>query len=129
VDEGAWESGRGPELMKRSGKRVVEDGRDAARSSGARGLVEVELGYGLGIGRVERGRLVEVVVGQGIGRRDGLGLELEWAWGGARAWETRGAVWRRPRWRRMAPTGPGSLRKARMRMSAPHSGQRRGKAS
>ncbi len=35
--------------------------------------VAVELGYGLGVGRVERRRLVEVVGGHGVHVRDGIG--------------------------------------------------------
>lgn len=39
------------------------------------------------------------------------------------------AAWGRSRRLRMAPTVSGSVRKARMRMSAPQSGQGRGKTS
>jgi hypothetical protein len=69
-----------------SGNGFLEGGPDVARPSGAAGLIEVELGDVLGIGRVESGRLVEVVGGERIHRSDGIGVELEcglgWSAGG-----------------------------------------------
>jgi hypothetical protein len=81
---GAWIEGRG--------KRFLGHGPDAARPSGAVGLIEVELGDRLGIGRVEGGRLVEVVGWERFHRSDGVGVERGCGLGGARAGETRGAV-------------------------------------
>lgn len=50
----------------------------APHPSGAAGLIEVELGDGLGVGRIERGRLVEIVGGDGIlCRGDGTGIKIE----------------------------------------------------
>jgi hypothetical protein len=77
VGEGAWERWRGPNRGEASGNCCVERGADAARPSGAAGLIEVELGYGLGVGRIEGGRLVEVVRGERIHRSHGIGVEFE----------------------------------------------------
>lgn len=52
--------------------RPAAQAADAARPSGTAGLIEVELGDGLGLGGIERGRLVEVVGGGGIHRGDGI---------------------------------------------------------
>jgi hypothetical protein len=47
------------------------------------GRIVVELGDGLGIGRVEGVRLVEVVGGERVHRSDGVGVELECGLGGS----------------------------------------------
>jgi hypothetical protein len=84
----------------------------------APGLIEVEVRDRVRLGGIEGGRLVEVEEGIGVERRVGSGR-------GARG----GAVWGSPRWRRMPTTVKASVRKARMRISAPRSGQRSGKFS
>lgn len=62
---------------------------NAAHRSGAAGLIEVELGDRFGVGRIEGGRLVEVVGGERVHRSDVTGVEFE---GGPRAGERRGGV-------------------------------------
>jgi hypothetical protein len=90
--------------------------------SGAEGLIEVEVGGDrLRIGGVEGGRLVEVeeeigIIGRLFGGRERAGVS-----GGAEAGS--------PKWRRMPVTVKGSVRKARILISAPQSGQRSGRTS
>jgi hypothetical protein len=83
---------RRPDRGEGSGNRLLEWPRDAARPSGAAGLIEVELGNGLGIGRVEGGHLIEVVGGERVHRSDGIGVEFECGLGRRRAGESRGAA-------------------------------------
>jgi hypothetical protein len=74
-----FEAGRvGSERGRGSGIGGVRRGPGTAPPSGAAGLIEVELGYG--VGRVERGRLVEVIRRDGVlcrYRADGIGVEVE----------------------------------------------------
>jgi hypothetical protein len=122
-----------------SGNCFLEGGPDTARPSGAAGLIEVELGDGLRGARVKGRRLVEVVGGERIHRRDGIGVELECGLGRPPGGESRGAVWGSSKWRRLALMGPGSVRnrseaavaegKKETRMSDPQAPHRRGKTS
>jgi hypothetical protein len=68
---------RHPNRGEGRGNRFVEWRPDAARPSGAAGLIEVELRDGLGLGRVQGRRLVEVVGGERVHRSGVIGVELE----------------------------------------------------
>jgi hypothetical protein len=77
--------------VRGDGTAFSSGGRTWPRPSGAAGLIEVELGNRLGIGRVEGGRLVEVVGGEPDPpeRRDRCGARLR-PGGDRRAGESRG---------------------------------------
>jgi hypothetical protein len=79
--EGALEGVRRPNRGEGRENHLLKWRPDAARPSGAGGLIEVEPGEGLGLGWVEGGRLVEVVSGDRVHRSDGIGAELECALG------------------------------------------------
>ena len=89
------------------GGRRAPHPADAAPPSGAGGLVEVELGDGFGVDRVEGGRLVEVVGGCGVLHRDdGIGVQVKCR---LRRSPGRGQSWWRGRQLKVAEDGAGRL--------------------
>jgi hypothetical protein len=114
--------GAGPSGSASPGHRSSDF--DAARPSGAAGLIEVELGDGLG--RVEGGRLVEVVGGEGFHRSDVIGVKLGCGLGRSAGGGKSGRGVREVEASEDGADGHGAVRKARLRMSDPQSGQRRG---
>jgi len=120
------ESGSATLCRETDGFAAVYRRRDPATTrvrhrSASGALIEVEVRHGLGLARVVCGRLVQVEAG--------IGIEAEVALGRAACGEIGGGVVGRARWVRMASMGPAAVMKAMMRMSAPHSGQVRGKTS
>ncbi len=88
-----------------------------------RGLVELEVGAGLGLGGVEGRCLIEEPGEEIAPTHAARGCP------GPRAGERGGGLWGRSRWRRMAETTGGSVRNARILISAPQAGQSSGSTS
>jgi hypothetical protein len=91
---GAAAGGHGPRAPAERASPFRRRGSDRGRARG------------LGVGRIERGRLLKSSAGRACTGATGRASSSNAAWGGPRAGESRGGVFGSSRWRRMAPTAP-----------------------